>query len=807
MQLVKTKGAAQRSAIWTDWTRRILLWLALFLLARAVVSGGVIRGTIYDEETGEPVPFATVRVEGTGRSMLANEDGQYRLYLPEGTYQLKFSHIAHYSERLAVSVLDSVVVQDVRLRPSLVQLPGMKVYERAYDPGQQIILEAIAHKEEILAKIKAYSYEAYTKAVICDTTKDDSNNILLITENQVVSHWEYPHTYKEVLVAQRLSSNLQGVVVHMPIGELLNFNENRLDFGEFSVVSPTAKDALDYYNFYLLDTTYIDRQRVFRLEIEPKNNSDPLFVGTIDIADSIFAVVGVDVDFSQAFNIPFLASPHYAERYAEFENQYWMPIEIHFECILDLPGIPVPGIPRFPPMSFDYIAALHKFSFNVPHPKGTFDEYEYEVAEGCDDVDSATWNVGQLIPLTPEEIRGYQRIDSIMNAPRPLYRKLLRRGVQAVFFALRGNYDFFHFNRVEGAYLGLGASLGKLIPNTKLQLKSGYAFSGEHWQHNYGFTYTLSKRQKLKIGAEYHDEIKRRPTIISSQTANPTFLAVTNKTDPFDYYLEKGFIVTINTKIVNHTRFSVVYHDYNQHSAHNSTEYSMLRETKKHRNNPEIADGKLRSISSKFSYDSRKLSKYKGEESISWSTFYTLFSLGLETATPDLIDNDFDFARYYAGLYRRQRTFGLGTTSILVYAGASDKTLPPQRYFTVDFGEGLLEGETYFKTLGETNFSGSRALVVYANHDFGCLLFRKSKLPLIRDIPFALSVHSGVFWTDFNNHPARPGDADLRLAQKPYAELGFGVGRLPPLFFRVNFTWQLSDYGTNTFSCTIGGGF
>jgi hypothetical protein len=801
MQRVKTKGATRRLRPGRDWTRQILFSLVMAILARTIVSSGVIRGTVYDEETGEPVPFATVRVEGTGRSMLANENGQYRLHVPEGIYQLKFSHVAHYSERITVSALDSVVITDIYLRPSLVQLPGMKVYERAYDPAQKIILEAIARKEEILAQIHAYSFEAYSKLVVRDTAKDDSSNIMVITESQLTSNWEYPHKYKEIVFARRHSSNLQGAEVLTAIGELTNFNENRLDFDEFSVVSPTAKDALNYYNYYLLDTIYIDGRPVFRLEIEPRSTSDPLFAGTIDIVDSAFAVVGVDVGFNEAFDIPYVVNARYSEHYAQFDDEYWMPIEIRFFGLVE---IPLPGIPS---MSFDYVVALHNFTFNTAHPRGTFDEYWIEVAEDADDVDSAGWNAGQLIPLTPEEIRGYQRIDSIVNAPKPLPKRLLRLSLKAVYLGSGGNYDFFHFNRVEGAYLGAGASLGKLIPNTKLRFKSGYAFSGKYWQHNYGFTYTLSERQKLTVGSEYHDEIRRRPTIISNQTANPTLMALANKTDPFDYYLERGFHVSLSSKVISRTKLTITYQDYNQYSASNNTEYSLFRETKKHRLNPGIIDGKLRSISGRLSYDLRPRWMYKGEERVYSSTSYIIFALGAEVASPSFIDNDFDFVRYYVWLYRRQRTLGLGVSRIELYAGASDKTLPPQKYFTVDFGEGLLEGQTYFKTLGETNFSGSRALVVYANHDFGRVLFRKSGLPLVKDIPFTLSIYGGAFWTDFKNHPVQPGDNHVRLARRPYSEVGFGLGRITPLHLRLYFTWQLSDYSTNNFSCSIGGGF
>jgi len=776
----------------------ILLVLALLLFSGEIALGGVIKGTVYDEETGEPVPFATVRVEGTGQSMLANKHGQYRLRLPEGAYQLKFSHVAYYSKRLQLNTADSIVVQDVRLRPSLIQLPGMRVYQRAYDPAQKIILEAIARKDEILAEIHAYSFEAYSKLVVCDTAKDDSSNIMLITESQLVSHWEYPHTYKEIVTARKLSSNLQGAEVLTSVGELTNFNKNRLDFGEYLVVSPTAKDALDYYNYYLLDTIYIDSQRVFRLEVEPKSDTDPLFAGTIDIKDSTFAVVGFDVGFNEAFDIPYVINPRYSQHYAQFEDRYWMPVEIDFTGLAD---IPIPGIPK---MSFDYIVALHNFTLNTEHPDGTFDEFEFEVAENADDIDSATWNAGQLIPLTPEEIRGFQRIDSISNAPKPLPKKLLRLGLGALFVGMGGNgYDFFHFNRVEGAYLGAGVTLDKLVPNTELKLKSGYAFSGEYWQHNYGFSYTLSRRQKFKIGGEYHDEITHLPTIISSRTANPTLTALANKTNPFDYYLEKGFNISLSTKVVGRTKLAIAYQDYNQYSVSNSTEYSLFRETKKYRTNPKITNGKLRSISGRLSYDSRARWRYKGEERIDYSSSYILFAVGAEIASPDIIDNDFDFARYYVWLYRRQRTLGLGISRIELYAGASDRILPPQKYFTVDFGAGLLDQQTYFKTLGETNFAGSRAIAVYAVHDFKRTLFRKSGLPLIKNIPLTLSIHGGAFWTDFKNHPAQPGDSDVHSARKPYTELGFGIGRLLPLFFKVNFTWQLSNYKTNRFSWTV----
>jgi hypothetical protein len=783
--------------------RLIFITVVIFMFMAVTVtsiSAAVIRGTVYNVETKEPVPFATVRVEGTGRSMLANENGDYRLSLPAGTYHLKFSHVAYYSQRLVVEAHDSLVVQEVYLHPAIIEMPGMKVYERAYDPAQSIIREAIAHKDELLAKIRAYRFDAYSKLVVRDTAKDDSSNIILIQENRFTSYWEYPDRYKEHVTARKYACRYEGMEVLAPLGELTDFNKNRLDFGEYSVVSPTAKDALDHYNYYLLDTIYIDSMPVFRLEIEPKNDYEPLFAGIIDIADSSFAVVGVDVGFNEAFDFPNMHNARYFQHYARFENEYWMPVEIRFHGVVD---VPLPGIPT---MSFDYIAALHNFTFNTTHPAGTFDEYWFELDENADDVDSAAWNAGQLIPLTPDETQAYRRIDSLRNAPKPLSKKLLRLGLGALFVASGYKEDIFHFNRVEGAYLGIGLSPRIKTINTSFSLRTGYAFSGKFWQYRFNFATWLSKRRRLSIGGEYHDEITRRPTIVSRSSGNVTYMSLTNKTDPYDYFLEKGVVFWMRTGLVRRTELTVSYRDGQQYSVTNHTEYSLFRETKKYRHNPTIVEGRLRSVSANLKYDSRALYKFKGTVGKVWSPSFIIASLSAELASPGFIDNDFDFVRYRFWMYWRQRMFGFGTTRMELYAGASDRTLPPQRYFTVDFGAGLWERVFYFKTLGETNYSGSRAVAVYAIHDFGHMLFRRSGLPLIKKIPFTVNIHGGAFWTDFRNHPPQPGDGDLFTADKAYTELGIGLGRITPWNFVVNFTWQLSHYATTGFAVTVGGG-
>ena len=279
----------------------VLMFCVTILAAQTERPGErlVLEGIVFDFDSHKPVPLATVRVEGTGRSTLANEDGRFRLILGAGERQLKFSHIAYYSEKRLVSAADTLTDLDVYLHPSAVEIEGISVYTRAYDPGQRIIIEAIRRKEDILKRIHDYRYDAYTKVFVTDETNPDSSEIMLVAESQTTAYWEQPDKYKEVITSRRQTANIPAEGNLVTVGEILNFNKNRIDIGRYSIVTPTAEDALDHYHYYLLDTIYVDSQVVFKLEIEPINPDDPLFVGFIHIADSTYDVMEVDVGFSR----------------------------------------------------------------------------------------------------------------------------------------------------------------------------------------------------------------------------------------------------------------------------------------------------------------------------------------------------------------------------------------------------------------------------------------------------------------------------------------------------------------------------
>jgi hypothetical protein len=334
-----------------------------------------------------------------------------------------------------------------------------------------------------------------------------------------------------------------------------------------------------------------------------------------------------------------------------------------------------------------------------------------------------------------------------------------------------------------------------------LRAKLEYATGSERWQYRLGARGRLSERQRLWIGGAFFDETHDRPTLVS-RDYNPTYRALLLRLDPHDYYREQGWTVTMNTKLLNFTRFDLRYKDVRQSSLGVVTDYSVFAVDRPQRANPAIIDGRMRMVSATFGYDSRPLLQEKGQAFYLQTLTRTRLTVDAEIASPHLFPTAFDYRRYSVQLERRQKTLNLGLTAITAVAGVATGRVPPQRYFTVDFGMSALTFQNGgFNTLGESNFVGTRAAMVAIRHDFDRLLFAKSGIPLVRDVPLTLSVHGGVFWTDFKHHTPVPGDELVVTAATPYSELGFGLGNLTPflspLNVAVHFTWQLSSYDTS----------
>ena len=763
----------------------------------------MVVGTVYDTLTGARLRLVIVRVLETGVSTLTDDAGRYRVTAAPGVLHLAVRQIGYEPASLLVTAPAGVTRQDVYLHPAAVALPAVTVTSTE-DPAGRIIRAAIARKHELFHRIHDYNYAASVKFVVRDLAKpaDSAASVLLITETRTTAYWEQPDHYQETILARRQSNNLSAEDNLVTVGEIVNFNRERIVLRRYSLVSPIADDALDYYTYGVLDTLAVEGRRVFRLALRPQSDASPLFVGVIDIADSTYDVLGIDVGVNRTVRFNFVRNIRYRQRLRAVGDGRWMPSEIRLTGEVHI-GVPHPGIPG--DFVFEHVASLGDFRFDEGNRPPDLREFRVVVSDRADHPDSAAWAGPRAIPLTPAESSAWARIDSLERVP-PSFGARVRDGVGAAVF-LSTDPDFFHFNRVDGAYFGLGPTW-RGIPGLSLDTKVGYATSSARWQYRIGGDFRLSAARRFWIGASYHDETVNRPTFVS-RTYNPTYRALLFRVDPLDYYRERGLTLAVGSKLFAFSRFELRYNDERQTTLPVMTDYAVFATRDVQRANPTILDGTLRSVSGTFTYDSRSQLRTRDADVYLPSLTWTRLTLGAEIAAHDVLGGDFAFRRYSISIQRRQRTLNLGVTTIFAAGGIATGWVPPQRYFAVDFGMRALTFQTGgFNTPGDSNYAGTRAAMLTVRHDFDRLLFAKSRLPLIRSLPFTLSLHGGVFWTDFHNHPANPGDSLLLTAPHAYTEAGFGLGNLTPFLFPLNlavhFTWQLSRYPTRRFQFRFG---
>ncbi len=92
--------------------KKIALSLALILASMvAVAQTKTVKGVIYEEETGEPMPGATVSVEGSTRGVMTDLDGSFELTGVKPTDKLKFECLGKETQVLQVGTMTNFVVK------------------------------------------------------------------------------------------------------------------------------------------------------------------------------------------------------------------------------------------------------------------------------------------------------------------------------------------------------------------------------------------------------------------------------------------------------------------------------------------------------------------------------------------------------------------------------------------------------------------------------------------------------------------------------------------------------------------------
>ena len=91
---------------------------------------GIIRGSVFDETSGEPLISLIIVAEGTTLGILTDLDGKFNLSIDPGTCNLKFSYISYESKAITNVIVKSgevTLLDNITLKSSTIGLSEVTV--------------------------------------------------------------------------------------------------------------------------------------------------------------------------------------------------------------------------------------------------------------------------------------------------------------------------------------------------------------------------------------------------------------------------------------------------------------------------------------------------------------------------------------------------------------------------------------------------------------------------------------------------------------------------------------------------------
>lgn len=125
--------------------KTILLHFLFLLISVTAIAQGTIRGNVYDKESGGPVIYANVLVEGTDLGATSDLDGFFTIAnVPEGTYNLMVTYVGFDSLTTSVKVFNrGIAYKSLYLESSSVELADIVVSARSQQARTEVQISSL----------------------------------------------------------------------------------------------------------------------------------------------------------------------------------------------------------------------------------------------------------------------------------------------------------------------------------------------------------------------------------------------------------------------------------------------------------------------------------------------------------------------------------------------------------------------------------------------------------------------------------------------------------------------------------------
>ena len=804
-------------------TRHILLLLACLVSGFPLFAQGIrVKGIVYEEETREPLPYASVYFEGTTIGTETDEQGRFELEANLSSAQLSAALLGYLPQGMLVRAGKEVSV-NFFLKADRRNLQA--AYVRPDNHYLKSILREIdTHRRRNNPDTRrAYTSEVYNKTqldlknpeIIGPLLKglkvvepymkvnEQGQRVLPAMFAEATArryHSSLPEINKEEILATRISGLLDNNAVEPYTGSIYlhaNFYDAFVDILGIKIPSPLAKGASLYYNHYLIDSLQGEGRKTFYIRFHPKKFvTNPVFDGELYIDAEDFALQRARVSLDNSGAVNWVRAIEVDQRNKKQEDGTWFYDDD--KMTIDL-SVTVKQVSKAVAVVGHRHLVWGKPDYNPPVvPEKVLIGDEAVVNKPVDRASDAYWAAHRIEALSAEEQGIYDMIDAVQQQPLYKFGFWLGDALSTGYLPINdkigiGTYsNFVSFNDLDGLRLGIGFQTKKdLSRDWRLTGKLSYGFKSREFHGSFRYEKIFTRIPWRKLQVQFRHDISQlgrsnaafldEGNILSSVTARRgmnKYMPLTEFTIHYDREWHAGFS---NAFGFEHKR---IYANHNvpmvrpDGTAEKSIAVNQLHYT------------------ARFSW---KESVLRGDYLKDYvQTDYPIITLDLIGAKKGLMPGDQDYLRGEMTVFWHLKAAPLGYANIRLNAGKIFGTVPYQLLKLHEGNPSFLYDPVSFSCMRYYEFASDTWASLSYEHEFGG--FFLGRIPYIRELNWREHVLVKTAWgklAERNNgsleHTQAPflfpvGMSDLR---KPYVEVGAGISNI---FHLLRFTgvWRLT---------------
>ena len=819
-------------------TKYIKSFLLFLLLGCCIsVSAQNIQGVVTDSLTNEPIPYLSVFYEGKGVGSITDNDGNYKVETRKGWNKLTFSAVGYVTK--VVNIIPGVTKNlNVRMRPDDIMLdevvvkPKREKYSRKNNPAVELMKKVIAHKKNNkLSENDYYQYNKYQKITMSlnDVTPEmlekgmykkmpflkdqielceETNKFILpISVDETASQKIYrKHPKSEKTIIKGMSST--GVNELFATGDMLstvlkdvftdvNIYDNDIRLLQYPFISPiSSSDAISFYKFYIMDTTFVDKDKCFHLTFVPNNSQDFGFTGHLYVlADSSYTVKKCTMNLPKKSGVNFVDNMDIIQEFEQLPNGEWvlktddMIVEMTLMKIMQ--GFQIRRTTRYSDYAFDEL------------PQQLFKRKGAEIKEADammrgDDF----WNQYRPVPLTQTESSMDMLVKRLEQMP----------GFKYVIFVLKAFIENFvetgtkehpskvdigpvntmiSNNYIDGLRLRMSAQTTANL-NPHLFFKGYYAYGFKDHRSKYmgEVEYSFNKKEYLprefpknSITFSYqYDVMSPTDKFLKTDKDN---VFVSFKTSTVD---QMSYVRNIALKYENETQFGLKTTVEVKHSTDEPTGgLAYITNDDQKTLVPEI---QTMEASLAFRYAPGETFVNTKQRRIPVSFDAPVFTLSHTAGFKGVLGGEYNYNLTEIGLYKRFWFSSWGKIDMFVKGGAQWNKVPfPLLIMPAANLSYILQRET-FNLINNMEFLNDRYASLDVSWDLNGKIF--NRIPLLKKLKWREAIGFKMLYghlTDKNNPMKHPGDSELFLfptrdgrptsfvmdTKTPYMECSVGI--------------------------------